>query len=155
VVLVGDRTLWSDYRPLLADLEPDIATYHGPSAAAGLNRLYALADGLIQPAHYEPFALTVGEALASGLYVVVSDEVGAREGVGAEYCRVFPAGDAAAFEGRVRDLVGELRADRDLTPSAGARDEAERLFSPAVVVQTIIAHLSGTPVEAPADRVHA
>jgi glycosyltransferase involved in cell wall biosynthesis len=87
--LVGDKTLWSDYRPLLRDLNGDLATYLGPQSTE-IPKLYREADVLVQPAHYEPFSLAVAEALASGCPVIASDEVGAVEEVDRRCCRTFP-----------------------------------------------------------------
>jgi glycosyltransferase involved in cell wall biosynthesis len=132
--VVGGPTLWSDYRCLLEDLDPRVAVYTGGVPPEGLPEVYRSAHGLIQPSHYEPFGLTVAEALATGLPVVVSDEVGAGEGVDPRCCRIFPAGDLSAFEAAVRKLVDDLAAGGGNGLSAVARDEAERLFSPDRIV---------------------
>jgi glycosyltransferase involved in cell wall biosynthesis len=128
VDVIGDHSLWSDYRGLLAGLDSSIALYRGPLAGSDLPSAYQMADGLLQPSHYEPFALTVGEALASGLPVITSDEVGASESVNAECCDRFPAGDLGALEASVRRLLERLeRGDRGEIASR-ARAEAIRLF---------------------------
>lgn len=138
IQLVGDRTLWSDYRPLLADLNANVATYLGPASQRKLVALYSLSDGLLQPAHYEPFGLTVGEALASGMNVVASDEVGAAEGVAQASCRTFPAGDLDKFEVEVRDLIRSLQAEGATAPNDTSRHEAERLFEPRTVAAQLL-----------------
>lgn len=132
--VIGDRSLFSDYRPLLARMDPVIGTYLGAAAAADVHALYRTGDALIQPSTYEPFALTVGEALASGLPVVATDEVGATEGVDRLACRVSAAGDLDGLEREVRALVTELQdGARRAQLSRVARAEAERLFSPETV----------------------
>jgi glycosyltransferase involved in cell wall biosynthesis len=133
IKILGDRTLWSDYRPLLAGLNADVATYVGSVAPPQLREIYRDADGLVQPSLYEPFALTVGEALSSGLLVAASDEVGAAEDVDRRCCIVFPAGDLDAFEAATRELVARLRGERRPELGGLARAEAERLFAPATV----------------------
>jgi glycosyltransferase involved in cell wall biosynthesis len=132
ILVVGTRTLWSDYRPLLDDLNSEIATYHG-EATAEVPGLYRSAGFLVQPSLYEPFALTIAEALASGIPVVASDEVGATEGPDPRCCRVFPAGDIDAFESAVREMVATLAAGRAGELRGLARAEAERLFAPQIV----------------------
>jgi glycosyltransferase involved in cell wall biosynthesis len=132
LVVVGDKTLWSDYRPLLRDLNPAVATYHGPGERE-VPRLYREADLVLQPSHYEPFALTVAEALASGCPVVVSNAVGAAEQVDPRCCRVFPRGHMDAFEAEVRELVGDLLGGAGDELRAVARSEAERRFDPLAV----------------------
>ena len=89
---------------------------------------YADADALIQPSKYEPFALTVGEALASGMPVVASDEVGAAEGIDPGCCTVFRSGDLDAFESAVRGLIGRLENGAKPAISQLARSEASGIF---------------------------
>jgi glycosyltransferase involved in cell wall biosynthesis len=136
ILVVGERTLWSDYTPLLDDLNEEVATYYG-DATAEVPDLYRSAAFLIQPSHYEPFALTVAEALASGVPVVASDEVGAVEGVDPRVCRVFPAGDLDEFESTVREMVATLAEARGRELGELARAEAERLFAPDVVASEL------------------
>lgn len=136
---IGGCTTWSDYRPLLRDLHPSVAVYHDKVAPGELSRLYRGAGAVLQPSRYEPFALTVGEGLASGVPAIASDEVGAIDGLDPRVCRVFPAGDGAAFEREVRALVGELETGAELRELA--RSEAERLFDPDVVTATLIDEL--------------
>jgi glycosyltransferase involved in cell wall biosynthesis len=136
--IVGDKALFSDYRPLLADLNPAVATYDGRRSSLELATLYRMSDALLQPSHYEPFALTVGEALASGLPVVASDQVGATEGVDRRVCRVFASGNLDAFEAAVRGLIDDLRAGSGIGLRDVARSEAERLFASDSVAQQLV-----------------
>lgn len=138
IEIVGGWSMWSDYRNLLSEINPRVATYLGPRPYRELPLVYRSADGLIQPSHYEPFGLTVGEALASGLPVVAGDEVGAAEGVDPGCCLVFPSGDLAAFESAVRCLVERLRGTDAARLRWLARREARRLFSPSTVTAKLI-----------------
>lgn len=140
--VIGGPTTWSDYRPLLESLNTGVARYDGGLSPHDLSRLYQTAGAILQPSRYEPFALTVGEALASGCPAVASDEVGATEGVDPRVCQVFRAGDLDGFEREVRRLVTRLESGDD--PSelhALARAEAVRLYSPEVIVRTLIVEL--------------
>lgn len=139
IEIIGDRSLWSDYTPLLRQLNPHVAVYVGKVQADGMNDRYRSAQALIQPSHYEPFGLTVGESLACGIPVVASDKVGATEGVHPDCCRVFPAGDMDALEREVRRLIDDLtdKASRERMAHL-ARSEAERLFSCPVVTWDLI-----------------
>ena len=139
LLVVGDKDQWSDYRPLLRDLHPGVASYHGP-ATAEVPRLYREAAMLLQIPHYEPFGLTVGEALASGCPVISSDVVGAVEDVDRRCCRIFPTGDLDALEGEVRRLLAELQAGGTEVRRL-ARAEAERLFDPLAVGERLAAAL--------------
>jgi glycosyltransferase involved in cell wall biosynthesis len=146
---VGGARQWSDYRPLLSELDPRVARGLEELDPADLVELYRRADALLQPSHYEPFGLTVAEALASGIPVVASDEVGATEGVDPSCCRVFQAGDGEAFEAAVRRLVADLRgSDRDVIRES-ARNEAKRLFARAQVGGCLVSAL-----ESVANRKH-
>jgi glycosyltransferase involved in cell wall biosynthesis len=141
IVAVGGATTWSDYRPLMEDLNPETAIFNGALSPAQLGRLYGRAHALLQPSLYEPFGLTVGEALATGLPVIASDEVGAIKGIDKEVCSVFPAGDMDAFEATVREMVRRVEAGMNGEVAKLARAEAERLFSPDRVARSLIDEL--------------
>jgi glycosyltransferase involved in cell wall biosynthesis len=138
---IGGATTWSDYRPLLADLNPAVASFDGEVPPEELARLYRSADAVMQPSLYEPFALTVAEALASGVPVIASDEVGAIEGVDSEVCAVFPAGDLDALERQARRLVARAERGEGAALRPLARVEAERLFAPATIAATLVGEL--------------
>jgi glycosyltransferase involved in cell wall biosynthesis len=141
LIVIGGRTTWSDYRKLLDDLNPAIATYARSIPPDELARLYQKSAMVLQPSQYEPFALTVGEALASGTPVVASDEVGAVDGVDPRVCAVFPRGDIDAFERAVRTAIAAARSDDRAETAALARAEAQRLFAPATVAATLLDEL--------------
>jgi len=133
LMIVGNHSLWSDYRGLLNDLNGDVATYVSEISGKEMLGLYNSVDALIIPSHYEPFGLVVGEALACGLPVIASDKIGAAEQVNRTACRIFPAGQMDALEQRVRELLGELQSSRREEISDMARQEARRLFSSATI----------------------
>jgi glycosyltransferase involved in cell wall biosynthesis len=135
--VIGDRTQWSDYRPLLADLDPSVALYRGGLTPDQVPQELARADLLVQPSTYEPFGLTVAEALASGVPAVVTTEVGAAEDVAGECVSRVPPGDAGALETAVRALLDRMSDGRAERLRAEARAEAERLFDPAHVCGAI------------------
>lgn len=142
IEVLGDRSMWSDYRHLLAGLNP--ATSIALGHVGGDELLDRLRDAsvLLQPSRYEPFALTVGEALACGTPVITSDEVGATEDVDPRAAVRVPAGDAGALERALRELltaVSEPVAERELR--ALARAEAVRLLAPDVVGRQLVAAL--------------
>jgi glycosyltransferase involved in cell wall biosynthesis len=142
IIAIGGATTWSDYCPLLEDLNPATAQAYGNISREELARVFHRAGGLLQPSLYEPFALTVGEALASGLPVVASDEVGAIDGVDPSVCSVFPAGDTDAFERSVRELLLRLERDDMVAVSRRARAEAERLWAPPAIAARLIEELA-------------
>jgi glycosyltransferase involved in cell wall biosynthesis len=140
--VIGDRALWSDYTPLLRGLNPRTSEFVGYVAPRELPALLSEASLLVQPSHYEPFALTVAEALACGTPVVVSDQVGAGEWVGPESSATFAAGDADAFERAVRSMLDRLDTSES-TMREHARATAMESFDPAKVAQQIMRVIEG------------
>jgi glycosyltransferase involved in cell wall biosynthesis len=149
--VIGGPSLWSDYRGLLRDLNPALADYAGEKSPAELAREYQAAGLLIQPSHYEPFALTVAEALACGLPVVASDEVGAAEDVSSRCCTRFPAGDLDGLERAVRDLVERIRREGRDEIARQARAEAARLFAPDRIASAVASCLESAAARTPAE----
>jgi glycosyltransferase involved in cell wall biosynthesis len=140
--VIGDASLFSDYRHLLEDANPAICTYLGVRTGEQVMEHLRASHALVQPSWYEPFALTVGEALATGLPVLVTTAVGAQEGVAADVCRRFDAGDIDALERETRRLVDELAVPgRAAELATLARDEARRLFASDVCARQIASAL--------------
>jgi glycosyltransferase involved in cell wall biosynthesis len=142
LVVVGGPSQWSDLRPVLDGLAPEVAEYRGGVPFAELREVYDRAHGSVQPSHYEPFALTVAEALASGLPVVLSDAVGAAEWTSAPAARRFGAGDAAGFEAAVRALVDDIEQGRGPELGRAARATAEAAFAPDRVAAQLVDELA-------------
>ena len=141
ILVIGGPSSWSDYRPLLDDLNPRIARYCGSVPPDELARRYQEAVAVLQPSQYEPFALNVGEALAEGTPVIASDEVGATDGIDPRVCTVFRRGDRDAFERAVREAVAGADAAERRELAELARAEAKRLFAPPTVATTLLAEL--------------
>lgn len=140
VDVVGDHSLWSDYRPLLTSLPNSVATYRGHAPRAEVARTLSGYDLLLQLSHYEPFGLTVAEALAAGVPVVATTEVGAAEGIDPAVCTVVGVGDVDAVEAAIRAEVARRGEDR-AARSALARAEALRTASAPAVGPALVAAL--------------
>jgi glycosyltransferase involved in cell wall biosynthesis len=138
--VVGGPSLWSDYTPLLEELPSQNSEYAGPVAASEIPGELARSDLLLQASTYEPFALTVAEALASGAPVVATSEVGAIEDVDRSVAVEVPLRDVEAMVDAIGEMLQRVRSD-PAGISARARSEAERLFEPAVVCRQISAAL--------------
>jgi glycosyltransferase involved in cell wall biosynthesis len=149
VDLVGGARQWSDYRPLLKELDERVAHWWQELEPEDLAALRNETDVAIQPSHYEPGAIAFIEALASGTPVVASNVVGPAEAVDPRCCRVFPAGDVDAFESAVRELLGDLRGADAEDIRRTARSEAERLFGREPIGKGLVA-----AVESAAGRRH-
>ncbi len=141
--VIGDRTLWSDYRALLEDLAPEVASYRGLISRTDLQQELPTWDLLLHPAKYEPFGLTVAEALACGVPVVVTTEVGSGESVSSECCTKVAVGDIDDFEVAVREMVARMRSPEAAGVRLAARSEAERLWSATRVAGLVKLALSG------------
>jgi glycosyltransferase involved in cell wall biosynthesis len=145
IEVVGSPSLWSNYLPLLDDLNPRIARHLGYQDRSGMDALYRRSAALLAPSRFEPFGLTVGEALTYGLPVIASDEVGAVADVDRRVCHLFPAGDQQAFGETVRAVVDAARNYSTELRNL-ARTEALRLFDPVVVSRQIIEVLEAARV---------
>jgi glycosyltransferase involved in cell wall biosynthesis len=138
--IVGGPSLWSDYTRLLDDLPSENAEYVGALPASEIPGELGGSDLLLQASKYEPFALTVAEALASGVPVVATSEVGAIENVDRTVGAEVAPGDVPAMTLAIEEMLDRLRADPAGIRSR-ARAEAERLFDPALVCREISAVL--------------
>jgi glycosyltransferase involved in cell wall biosynthesis len=138
--VIGGPSLWSDYTKLLEDLPPENAECIGSVSAGEVSSQLLQSDILLQASKYEPFGLTVGEALAAGVPVVATSEVGAIEGVDRSVVRELAPGDAEGMAAATVGLLEALQADPKAMRST-ARSEANRLFAPEVVGDAISAAL--------------
>ncbi len=139
VRVIGGPSLFSDYTKLLEDL-PEGAEHLGNVASAEVPGELARASVLLQASRYEPFGLTVAEALAAGVPVVGTSEVGAIEGVDRSVVAEVAPGDVEALAAAVVAMLGELERDAGAI-HATARAEAQRLFAPETVCEQISAAL--------------
>jgi glycosyltransferase involved in cell wall biosynthesis len=142
VRVVGGPSLWSDYTRLLEDLPGENAEYAGPVPASEIPGELSRCDVLLQASRYEPFALTVAEALAAGVPVVASTEVGAIEGVDPAVAGAVSPGDVEGFATTVTAMLERVQASPAQT-RALARAEAHRLFAPEQVCERISVALEG------------
>jgi len=140
VRIVGGPSLWSDYTKLLEDLPSENAEYVGSVTAQEIPGELERGDLLLQASSYEPFALTVAEALAAGVPVIGTSEVGAIERVDRAVAIEVAPGDVEAMADAVVELLGRIAADPTGVRS-NAREQAQRLFAPEVVCEQIAAAL--------------
>lgn len=134
--VVGGASLWSDYTKLLEDLPHENAEYAGAASASDVAAHLLESDILLQASKYEPFGLTVAEALAAGVPVVATSEVGAIEGVDRSVVREVAPGDTEAMATAITVLLEQSKTTR-AELALKARAEADRLFAPEVVCSQI------------------
>jgi glycosyltransferase involved in cell wall biosynthesis len=151
VRVIGGPSLWSDYTKLLGDLPAANAEYAGHIPADEVPAELVRADVLLQASKYEPFGLTVGEALAAGTPVLATSEVGAAEGVDPAVLTVLEPGDVEGMVSAISQMLERLHSEPAELRS-GARSEAERLFAPDVVCTQISAALERLLDGPPSER---
>ena len=138
--VVGGPGIWSDYTKLLEDLPRENAEYVGRIAPTEIPAELAASDVLLAASRYEPFALTVAEALAAGVPVVATSEVGAIEGVDRSVVAEVRPGDVAGMASAITAMLERARSNPAAMRST-ARAEAERLFAADLVCERISAAL--------------
>jgi glycosyltransferase involved in cell wall biosynthesis len=138
--ILGGPSLWSDYTKLLDDLPSANAEYAGHVPASEIPVELGRSDVLLQASKYEPFGLTVGEALAAGVPVVATSEVGAIEGVDRSVVGEVAPGDVAAMATAIAAMIQRAK-ERPDELSATARAEAHRLFATERVCEQVSAAL--------------
>lgn len=134
--VVGGPSLFSDYTKLLEELPSENAEYAGAIPGSEIPQELTGGDVLLQPSRYEPFGLTIAEALAAGVPVLGTSEVGAIEQVSASVAVVVAPGDVEAMASGLAQLLERLAAN-PAQVRAAARAEAQRLFATDVVCEQI------------------
>jgi glycosyltransferase involved in cell wall biosynthesis len=142
LLVIGGATLWSDYTAHLADLNPQVAEYIGGVPTEELPTLLRSGSMLLVPSRYEPGSIVTAEALACGLPVVLSEEVGNSEVVAGPYARLHRGGDIDGMEAAVRSLLSALEDDEPALRAA-ARADAEAHFAVSTVVSQLIEMIPG------------
>lgn len=108
LVFVGDGPLRPQLEAMAQSLGvADKVRFLGFLNQTKLPGAYLVSDLLVLPSEYETFGLVVSEAMACGLPVIVSDQVGARfdliEGQGTGL--VYPMGDVDALAKILREVL--------------------------------------------------
>jgi glycosyltransferase involved in cell wall biosynthesis len=155
--IVGGPSLFSDYTKLLEDLPSENAEYVERVPPSEVPAELARSDLLLAPSKYDSFGLTAAEALAAGVPVVATTEVGAIEQVDRTVATAVPPGDVEAMMAAIADMLERVRTNRE-EMTAIARAEAKRLFAPERICAQIsdaltLVAVAGTP-HARATSVH-
>jgi glycosyltransferase involved in cell wall biosynthesis len=126
VAMVGSGEMAGELKSLTQSLGLDNVRFHGFVNQSLLPRVYAACDAFILPSEEEPWGLAVNEAMACGLPVVVSAEVGCvpdlvTPGVSGQ---TFQAGDVDGLADALRPLTADAAYRQRM--AAGARDAINR-----------------------------
>lgn len=124
LLLVGD----GDQRALLErhakDHQADDVVFAGYVPYPELPDLYGIADVFVHPTHYEPWGVSVQEALACGLPVIASSRVGAG------YDLIEPDKNGAIYDvGNPKDLANKLTSLLASDRLGLVRQENDRILS--------------------------
>jgi len=141
VVIIGAGSLWSDYEPLLEDLPPNRCQWLKSLPNDAVVEQMCHSDVLLVPSLYEPGGIVVGEALAQGMIVVASDEVGSAENLPDRVCHEFAAGNAEQFLSAIGQAIASVRTARaDLGRESTQAAEAQ--FAPPQVAVRLVEEIS-------------
>ena len=112
LLMVGDGVDAPSYRAYIESRKIPRVILPGYQPYSQLPKFYAIADVFVHPAHFEPWGVSVNEAMACGLSVIASDLVGASYDLVREKENgyVYPAGDIAALRAALESFLSR-RAD--------------------------------------------
>ncbi len=155
-IVLGDGPLRGEVEAALRNACGERFVMPGFVNQSRLGVYFAAADVFVLPSRFETWGLVVNEAMQFGLPVVVSSAVGCHRDlvIEGETGMVFPTGDAAALESRLRELVG----DRERAARMGTRGRAHvARYSIQASVDGILEPLGDTSRslagEAPAEEI--
>jgi glycosyltransferase involved in cell wall biosynthesis len=139
-VLVGDGTRRAEVEAFVQSAALDRLVLPGFQPISALPKFYAVSDAFIHPAREECWGLSVNEAMACRVPVVVADSIGARHDLipTDEYGLVYPLGDAARLAEAVVSVLDSPEKSTAMAEAARRRldaygyDAAARAFVRAV-----------------------
>jgi glycosyltransferase involved in cell wall biosynthesis len=103
---------------------PDGATMEGALRQEELARRLTDADCLVLPSRHDSFGMVVIEAMASGLPVILSEQVGAKQTIeDRQHGWIVPAGDVEALAGRMTWCAQHPDEVRAMAPAVRAQAE--------------------------------
>ena len=142
IEVVGSRSLWSNYEPLVVNQGRPNLRRRGAVPRGEIAAWLPSVAALLQPARYEPFGLTIAEAMLSGVPVIATPEVGAIEDVDPACVAVVPVGDISAMADAIEAELARSHNDR-VALAARCREEAVRLWNPEHVTDLVEEALVG------------
>lgn len=122
----------------------DAVDFAGVVSNERLAALFAEANALVAPGIEEPWGIRINEGLLSGLPVVVSDGIGAKELVAASGAgEVFQAGSEHALADALSRLFGRLSGSGELADRIAAFRPAITPAAAAAFLDAVLTHRDG------------
>lgn len=114
LVIVGDGAMRPEVEYAVS-MQPRIR-YLGRLAGEDMIRAYGMADVFVLPSHFEPWGLVVNEAMAAGLPVILSNEVGCADDLVQDGRNglVVPSGDPVSLAQAMLRLASDTEARREM-----------------------------------------
>ena len=140
VTIIGGGSLWSNYEPLLKSLPHERCSWLKALPNDKVMEEMQRSEILLVPSRYEPGGIVVGEALACGMIVVASDEVGSAEKLPPSVCKEFRAGDREGFKKAIKAALVDVRG-RGPELRKDARRIAKEQFDPAIMTGLLLNEL--------------
>ena len=137
LTIIGAGSLWSNYEPLLKDLPHERCRWLKSLPSEQVFEEMRRSDILLIPSQYEPGGIVVGEALANGMIVVASDEVGSAENLPSTVCKEFRAGDDMGFRNAIELAIRSVRTGGSELRRL-AIETAGREFDPATIALRLL-----------------
>jgi glycosyltransferase involved in cell wall biosynthesis len=134
--VVGGPSIWSDYTKLLDDLPARNSEYGGRIPPTEMPGEFKRCDVVLLASKYDPCPMSVLEALAAGVPVVATSEVGSIEGVDRAVAAEVQPGDVEGLADAVTMMLERLKENPQQLRSL-ARSEAERRSATDVVCEQI------------------
>lgn len=135
--IIGAGSLWSDYEPLLRELPNERCQWLKSLSNLEVQAKMGQSHILLVPSHYEPGGIVVGEALANGMIVVASDEVGSAENLSETVCKQFRSGDQTAFLAATERAIADVRSGGTELREAATRAAREH-FDPTRITGVLL-----------------
>ena len=110
--------------------------WHGQVDVEGRDRLFAKVNIFVMASYHENFGLAAAEAMASGLPVVLSDQVGlAKDVIEFNAGLIVPCDDPEAI---ATSIQGLMRAEKWLVHSKGAQDLVRNKYGVKTVAKSLV-----------------
>lgn len=137
LLIVGEGNLHRELVERVPDSLRKRVVWTGFLEGSELEAAYHVADLLVLPSDFEPWALVIQEAIAAGLAVVASDVVGAAHEIIEDRVsgRIFPAGDLSTLTEAILDVSDKNEINRYQDSARSALADWRKRVDPVAEVR--------------------